>query len=87
MAALYWNGVPILYRRGGGGHGLIVGARHYRFAPNGDLQFLDELNEMILKQALKLQHGDRAGLVFAANAKTQQQLLLQAKHQASAKKG
>ena len=84
---VFWNGDPILYRRAGGGHGLIVGWHHYRFTVNGDLQYLDELNDVVLKMILKNTHGDRAGLVYAANSLTPHQRQLKARQMAGAKKG
>jgi hypothetical protein len=87
MATIFWNGEPILYRRTSGGHGLIVGNRHYRFSANGDLQVLEELNDGLLQLALKRLHGDRAGLVYAANSETPHQRQLRLQRMAGGKKG
>ena len=85
MAEIYWNGEPILYQRTSGGHGLIVGARHYRFSANGDLQNLDDLSDTVLKIVLQRLHGPRAGLVYAASSESPQQRLTRFQQTAKAK--
>ncbi len=73
MDRMVWKGAPITYKRKRG-TGYIIGMKHYRFTPAGDLEHLEDLTRHTLHTVLS-GISEKPDMLMVAKAATVSSLI------------